>query len=433
MVTAPGTARVQEGVEGTADLDLTAPPLAGAERPAAPVAVHIRQLTGIRALAALWVLVFHFRPFLLSAFPFLWPLVPMFNVGYLGVDLFFVLSGFILTYTHLERMSHNWSPRKSLGFLWLRLSRIWPLLFFMMLVWGVYLGALLIHNRDGRISAALSPSRFLEHVTLIHAWGTAHHDWNPIDWSLSAEWLAYLAFAVLVVPLARFGAQMRSRALALTAFFAVLPVVMIGFGFQDGSDLIWNGNTIVGGIVPLRVLCEFFAGAMVALLFLRHGQRTLPWWMRPTVVFLAIVALVYLIQHYDPNRWLRYDQVWSYNGHLLWGSTETVIVVPLFVLLVGVLAASRTDPLTRFLSTRVLVWGGKVSFALYMCHWLFLDVFLHAIINLRVDREPMGWGYRATLLVVIAAAILAAHLLYRFVEEPCRRVMRRMLPRSMEV
>src|SRR2546428_9049547 len=91
---------------------------------AAPAAAHIRQLTGIRALAALGVLTFHFRPELLSAFPFLWPAVPMFNVGYLGVDLFFVLSGFILTYTHIERMTDHYGPRKVVGFLWLRLSRI---------------------------------------------------------------------------------------------------------------------------------------------------------------------------------------------------------------------------------------------------------------------------------------------------------------------
>jgi peptidoglycan/LPS O-acetylase OafA/YrhL len=429
MVTTPETVRAE--VNG---VDQTAPPVVERAPSPSPVVVHIRQLTGIRALAALWVLTFHFRPFLLAAFPFLWPLVPMFNVGYLGVDLFFVLSGFILTYTHLERMSDNWAPRKVLGFLWLRLSRIWPLLFFMMLVWGLYISTLLVRNRDGRLAAALNPARFLEHVTLIHAWGTAHHDWNPIDWSLSAEWLAYLVFSVLlVVPLARLAAQVSSRALMLLGFIAVLPVVILGLGFQDGSDLIWNGAQIVGGMVPVRVLCEFVGGSIVALLFLRHGQVRLPLWVRPTVVLLVIVALLYLIQHYDPNRWLRFDQVWSYNGHLLWGSTETVVVVPLFLLLVGSLAASRRDPTTRFLASRVLVWGGKVSFALYMCHWLFLDIFIRSVQNLHVDGQPMGWGYRSTLLLVIAAAIGAAHLLYRFVEEPCRRVMRRMMPRSIEV
>jgi peptidoglycan/LPS O-acetylase OafA/YrhL len=401
---------------------------------ATPAAAHIRQLTGIRALAALWVLTFHFRPELLAAFPFLWPAVPMFNVGYLGVDLFFVLSGFILTYTHLDRMTEKFGPRKVVGFLWLRLSRIWPLLFVMLLVWGVYNASLLLHSGDGRLQQALDPERFLQHALLIQAWGTHHHDWNPIDWSLSAEWLAYLAFGVLVVLLAKFRALLSSRALMLLAFIAVLPVVLVGLGFQDGSDLLWNNDSLVGGMVPLRVLAEFAGGALVSLLVLRHGPKVrLPWFLRPTVVLVVVVAGIYLIERFDPVVRLRFDQPWLYNGHSLWGSTETVLVVPLFLLLIGSLAVSGRDVATRFLATRVLVWGGKVSFALYLCHWLFLDVLRRSIANLNVGGAPTGWTYRVLVLLAVAGAIVFAHLLYRFVEEPCRRAMRRMLPNSMRV
>src|SRR3954447_22946867 len=104
-------------------------------RESGPLPSFIPQLTGVRALAALWVLTFHFRPELVSSFPFLGRLAPLFDAGYLGVDLFFVLSGFIMTYTHLNRMSEPWTPRKALGFLWLRLSRIWPVMFLVLLGW----------------------------------------------------------------------------------------------------------------------------------------------------------------------------------------------------------------------------------------------------------------------------------------------------------
>ncbi|KAA2257085.1 acyltransferase [Solihabitans fulvus] len=405
-----------------------------AAEPAKP-ASHILQLTGVRALAASWVLMFHFRPELLLGFGFLHPLVPLMNVGYLGVDLFFVLSGFILTYTHLDRMIDGYSWKKMVGFLWLRFSRIWPLMFFMMLVWAAYLAFLTVHNNDGRMQAALNPERFLAHVFLVQAWTTTHHDWNPIDWSLSAEWMAYLAFTVFVVLFAKLRLHVSSRGLVLLALFSVLPVVFIGMGFQDGSDLLWNNDNIVEGIVPLRVLSEFAGGAIVSILVMRHGTNArLPWFLRPTTVFVVIIALLYLIPAIDPAKRWRYDQNWSIYGHLMWGSIETVVVVPLFLLLIGSLAVSRRDLFTRLLATRVLVWGGKVSFALYLVHWLYLDAMRRVLGNhLHIADRPTSLAYRLIVLVAIALAVLSAHLLFNFVEERARKTMRRLLPRSMNV
>ncbi len=431
-VSPPGSTPVADLADGFV------PPKTDAKPVRAAKGVHIGQLTGIRAVAAVWVLAFHFRPELLKAFGFLYPLVPIFNVGYLGVDLFFVLSGFILTFTHLDRMAENWGPKKMAGFLWLRLSRIWPVLFFMLLVWGAYHAFSVEANNDGRLQAALDPSRFLEHVFLVHAWSTAHHDWNPVDWSLSAEWLAYLVFTVLVVVLARMLVHVSTRALLVVVAVLAVPMVVIGMGFQDGSDLLWNGDTIVGGIVPVRVLTEFFAGAVVALLVMRHGATVkLPWFLKPTAIMATIVVVLYAVQRWDPAPRFRFGQDWRINGHLMWGSTETVVVVPLFLLLIGSLAVSRRDPATRLLASRVLVWGGKISFALYMVHWLFLDLARKMIYSkLAIPEQLSGWQswpFRLTVLVAIGLAVLSAHLVYRFVEEPCRRIMRTLLPSSMRV
>jgi peptidoglycan/LPS O-acetylase OafA/YrhL len=421
------------GPSSVAVADEPVAPKPGAKGPRTGPGVHIGQLTGIRAVAAVWVLAFHFRPELLKAFGFLYPLVPIFNVGYLGVDLFFVLSGFILTFTHLDRMAENWGPKKMAGFLWLRLSRIWPVLFFMLLVWGAYHAFSVEANNDGRLQAALDPSRFLEHVFLVHAWTTAHHDWNPVDWSLSAEWLAYLVFTVLVVVLARMLVHVSTRALLVVVAVLAVPMVVVGMGFQDGSDLLWNGDTIVGGIVPLRVLTEFFAGAVVALLVMRHGATVkLPWFLKPTAILATIVVVLYAVQRWDPAPRFRFDQDWRINGHLMWGSTETVVVVPLFLLLIGGLAIGDREPMAWLLRTRLLIWGGKVSFALYLVHWLVIDVMRHVIqIKLKLTDVPTSWEYRLIVLGFLALTILIAHVLHRFFEEPTRRAMRRMLPESM--
>src|SRR4029077_16228595 len=82
--------------------------------------------TGLRIIAAVWVVLFHFRPLLRDAAPgFRDALSPVLNCGAQGVDLFFILSGFVLTWNYLDRMGWTWSTRSTLHFLWLRLARGW--------------------------------------------------------------------------------------------------------------------------------------------------------------------------------------------------------------------------------------------------------------------------------------------------------------------
>ncbi|MCB0936458.1 MAG: acyltransferase, partial [Mycobacterium sp.] len=88
---------------------------------------EIKALTGLRIVAALWVVFFHFRPLLWEASPRLKDeLAPLLNAGAQGVDLFFILSGFVLTWNYLDRMGSSFKVKPTLHFLWLRLSRVWP-------------------------------------------------------------------------------------------------------------------------------------------------------------------------------------------------------------------------------------------------------------------------------------------------------------------
>ncbi|MGY2005221.1 acyltransferase family protein [Blastococcus sp. SYSU DS1024] len=406
----------------------------GAPAPSRALPRVIPQLTGIRAVAALWVACFHFRPYLLESFPQSWPLTPLFNVGHLGVDLFFILSGFILTFTHLDRMTTGWHPRKVLGFLWLRLSRVWPVTVAMLFVYGIYRIAQTWITGDDSYASSLDAWRLLTHVLLIQSWGAEHHDWNPIDWSISAEWMAYLVFGVLVLFLGRAATSLRTRSLVLLAVAALVPMVVVGMSLEDGADLAWNGDQIAPGIVPLRVLTEFFAGAIVALVVQRVAAsgRRVPLLLRPAVLVAAIVAIIYLLQKYDPVWRPRFGQEWGYNGHSLWGSTESVIVVPLFALLIGSLALSRGG-VSAALSHRALVWGGQVSFAFYLVHWFFLDLMLFVVDQTDVADDVTSLARRGLVVGALALSVLAGWALFSMVEEPMRKGMRKMLPRSLEV
>ena len=76
---------------------------------ASPAPATIRALTGLRAVAAVWVVLFHYRGDVLTLLPAARPLEPLMASGYLGVDVFFVLSGFVLAYNYANRLG-TWRP-----------------------------------------------------------------------------------------------------------------------------------------------------------------------------------------------------------------------------------------------------------------------------------------------------------------------------------
>lgn len=398
-----------------------------------PGRLFIAPLTGIRALAAFWVFTRHFRTEILDAFPGAHLLAPLMNVGYLGVDLFFILSGFILTVTHLETMNQRFDWRKSLGFLWLRLGRVWPLTAFVLMLFGSYFVVMLWTTGNTIYADALDVPRLVEHLLLVHAWYPHVLDWNGLDWSISAEWLAYLTFGLGgVVVLGRFAKVVSPRGMLIVMALLTVPMIIVGFGMQDDTILLFSNDSweVMGGVVALRVLTEFWVGAVLAVFLhgrMREGRQSrLP---LPTITVAAIIAVIYLVTAFDPIRSPRAGQEQFHNGIDQIAPTESIIVLPLFVLLIGVLAVCGRDPLARLLSTRPLLLGGKVSYALYLSHPLVIG----AGLELTNRTGATGIALAAIALGVMAASWVFAWLLWRYIEEPARKTARKMLPESIKV
>ena len=117
-------------------------------------------LTGLRIVAALWVVGFHFHftalPGVAAVNRVLGPLVTQ---GALGVDLFFVISGFVIAHTHLDRLGPALRPAATARFVWARLCRMWPLYLVVVHVFGLWLVAKLAWGHDGASrSRRCSPS-----------------------------------------------------------------------------------------------------------------------------------------------------------------------------------------------------------------------------------------------------------------------------------
>ena len=147
---------------------------------------NLKQLTSLRFFAALWVVAYHYWPSLTGGYPVL------VDKGYLGVELFFVLSGFILAHVYLDDAG---AGRLNYGrFLWARLARIYPVHLVTLAAIGL-MGALALALGYPMRHQVIVWSVLPQTLLLIHAWGTASVSaWNHPSWSISAEWFAYVFF-----------------------------------------------------------------------------------------------------------------------------------------------------------------------------------------------------------------------------------------------
>ncbi len=368
---------------------------------------EIKALTGLRIVAAAWVVLFHFRPMLGDASPdFRDALAPVLNCGAQGVDLFFILSGFVLTWNYLDRLGRSWSVRATLHFLWLRLARVWPVYLVTLhlaALWVIF--TLHVGHVPSPDASQLTAISYVRQILLVQLWFQPFFDgssWDGPAWSISAEWLAYLLFGLLVLVIFRMKLATRARTLMWLAFAASLPPVLL---------LLTSGQFYTPWSWLPRIVTQFTAGALVCaavrgLRLTERARRVAGYFS--VLVAIAIVGILYL-----------------FDAHPLTGVQDSGGVVDvLFVPLVMTLAVG-VGSLPRLLSTRLMVFGGQISFCLYMVHELVHTAWGWAAEQFELTLGDFPWKWNVVGLLAIAVG--AAILLYHFVEEPARRWMRRMV------
>jgi peptidoglycan/LPS O-acetylase OafA/YrhL len=368
---------------------------------------EIKALTGLRIIAAVWVVLFHFRPLLRDAAPgFRDALAPVLNCGAQGVDLFFILSGFVLTWNYLDRMGWSWSTRATVHFLWLRLARVWPVYLVTLhlaALWVIF--TLHVGHVPSQEVSQLTAVSYLRQILLVQLWFQPYFDgssWDGPAWSISAEWLAYLLFGVLVLAIFRMAHATRARSLMWLAVAASLPPVVL---------LLLSGQFYTPWSWLPRIVMQFTAGALVAAAVGRlrptDGARRGAGYLS-VLIIAAIVGLLYRL-----------------DAHPLHGVQDTGgLVDVLFVPLVMTLAIG-TGSLPWLLSTRLMVYGGQISFCVYMVHELVHTAWIWAAEQFQLTLH----GLVGKLLVagLLTLTIGGAVVLFHFVEEPARRWMRRMV------
>ena len=346
----------------------------------------LRPLTALRFFAAAWVALYAFWPNLDVAF------VPtLVTKGYLGVELFFILSGFILSHVYLA--AHGEKRFSYGGFLWARIARVYPLHLATLIGVGV-LGLAAVAMGMAIDANILSWPSLPANLLMLHAWGLAPQSgWNHSSWSISAEWFAYLAF-----PAFAFVAwRLRDRpVLAVTGAAAFMIGLYAAFQALAGFSL--TEATIRWG--ALRIVPCFALGCA---LYLMHRRRTLPrpGWIAGACVLAMAVA-----------------------GSL--GAPDGAVVL----LGGGLILALASLPNTGWLASRPAVYLGEISYAVYMVlvPWQLLAVNLAARVTGAEDKKLQLFVWLAIVLAVPVVAAIAHHL----VERPARRVLRGLADRRAE-
>ena len=254
-------------------------------------------------------------------------------------------------------------------------------------------------------AAKLTAISYVRQVFLVQLWFEPFFDgtsWDGPAWSISAEWLAYLLFGALVLVIFRMTRVTRARGLLMLAFVASLPptILLLGSGVFYTP---WSW-------LP-RIVAQFLAGALacaaVRRLRLTHrGQRLAG--LGAVALTATVVALLY---HFDAH---------PVAGMVDPGGLVDVLFMPLVVTL-----AIGVGSLPALLSTRLLVYGGQISFSVYMVHEM-----IHTAWSWCVQQYHLELPKSVQKLVfvgLIVAVLLGAMALYHWVEEPARRWMRRMV------
>lgn len=370
---------------------------------------EIRALSGLRIVAALWVVLFHFRPLLQMASPPLYDsLKPILDCGAQGVDLFFILSGFVLTWNYLDRMGDSWSTKATLHFLWLRLARVWPLYLVTLhlaALWIIF--TLNVGDFPSTEAGTLTATSYIRQLVMVQLWFQPFFDgssWDGPAWSISAEWLAYLLFGLLVLAVFRIERATRARGLLLLAVAASLPPVLLlmASGGQFYTPWSW---------LP-RIVLQFTAGALAcaAVRKLRPTDR-----VRRGAGFASVVLIAAIV-----------GALYWFNAHPIPTIRDDFGLVDVAFMPLVVALAIGTGTLPALLSTRLLVYGGQVSFGLYMVHELVHTAWLWIMAQYQITMVP-SLNAKLVFVGLIAVAVVLAILLFHIVEEPARMWMRRMV------
>ena len=364
---------------------------------------HYALLDGLRGVAALLVVWYHvFEGFQFAGNK---PVIDFINHGYLAVDFFFILSGFVVGYAYDSR----WGKTLTLGgFFRRRLIRLQP-----MVIMGAVIGAasfLLsgMERWDGTHATLwLTFLAFVCGCLMLPALPgmprevRGNGEMFPLNgpcWSLFFEYVGNIVYALFI-------RRLSTRLLALLSFALCCALAWFAVTDQSGYGSIGVGWTvdrtnILGGM--LRMLCPFTIGILMSRLFKPLRQARGAFW--------TSAALLLIIFHVP---YIYSDGALSLNGMF-----EAVCIIAVFPLVVWYAASGKT---TDIASTRICRFLGDISYPLYIVHYPLMYAFYMWLIKTRQYTLYETWP---AALAAVSASIILAWLCLKLYDMPIRKWLR---------
>lgn len=337
-------------------------------------AIKFYALDGLRGLLALWILVGHTTNILVEAYHLDGYLLSILELSWIGVDGFFILSGFIIMHQYEDRMQ-SW-PEYFL-FLRKRLARIYPLYF------GIFI---LVYFTIGHNPWGHGPYIYdiIRYVTLTHTWWNfSHYIWFNPSWSLSAEWGVYVLFPLLLFFI---------RKLSTPISIIKGVVVWLSFYLLLHLVLVENNMRVFIQCALFRAVPCFVVGMLLYRYYRLQSNTTR---FITADLALSYVFLIIAVLHITRNA----SELWA--GFML---------VPVLCWLIFLLAQEKGF-FAEFLQTRIMQWLGQVSLSIYLIQFLFLE-WLSPLIEQAPQLYP---------LLVVVFTLIASGVVYPFWEKPMRK------------
>ena len=357
---------------------------------------YIRSHAALRGLAALMVVAYHLQfgaPNRLR----IEVATSFFDRGYLLVDLFFVLSGFVISLTSDADRTVPFNATETRDFYVARLARVYPLhVFCLCYVTACMLAVAALrqwhHGTVGQFDPKAAQS-FVEELLLVQAWIAGAPRWNIPSWSISAEAFAYAVFPLLVALDVRLPRLARGLLL-------LFPLGFYLWVWRGGGSL-----DFITGAAPFRCLAGFTLG-----MALFHLRWTVAGWsgrMLAACQFISAAGVILVLAIPTPDP----------------------LVIPFFALLVIATWQDR-GPLPALLCNRFLLWSGEVSYSVYLNH-VCLIALVTPVWYWVAIRAGLPSDLARLLLIAtcFAAVLIVSQWTYTHVERSSRRYLRRRLLR----
>jgi peptidoglycan/LPS O-acetylase OafA/YrhL len=367
--------------------------LAGKEKTRSGDDLFITNLTPIRGIAAILVAIFHFEIVLVLFLPR--DISRFFSKCYLMVDLFFIMSGFIIYHVYGEFFKHNIHTKTFNKYIRARLARVYPLHIFTLI-----LVIILVVSQHFKWDEFFNLHAIPTHVLMLQSFGFhSIYTWNVPAWSISAEFAAYILFPLFAFVLYRFKMVTPIVISALIIFIYCLLAFKLSKA--NGTTGQYNlDQTYDYGY--LRGIAGFLAGGMIYQLYLKKIFH----FLKADAILVILFALLFACLHF--------------------GVTDLVFI-PVFLLLV-LSAAYNTGRVKRFLSSRFLQWLGDISYSVYLMQFPLMLLVIALLPSLGISWNGVyslhlpHWQAAFSCILFLAALIGISALSYRYIEQPFRKL-----------